>query len=598
MLRDLHVSDLALIEDLTLEFGPGLNVISGETGAGKSLLQRAVAISLGSRTASDVIRGGKDTARVEARYVWPPESADLEARVRARGVPVDEEADLRVRRTVSRVGRGQVAMNGKTVPLSVLVEVGAALAQLQGQHESLRLAHAESHLEMLDEFADTTALAGEYRERYAELADRIARLEALERGAADLERRLEMARYDLDELVTAGVEDAAEGELLANERSRLRNSGRLASSAAEALERLHAGEGAALGAVERYASTLRDLADLDPALDVVATGLEQASSPLADAVHELQSYVDGLDSDPQRLEAIEERLALLDRLQRKHRAEDVEGLLARRNELEREIDRGEHDQSNPEALQTELDEAASEAWRVGDALSDKRRAAAKLLAKRMKDELATLAMADAEFSVEFESLAPSTTRGAAAALVRDGRALGPDGPHRAEFFLEANTGEGAMPLARVASGGELSRLMLALRNVTGAGTVPTLVFDEVDAGIGGAAAEIVGRRLRDLGQRHQVICITHLPQIAAFADRHYSVEKRKSGGRTRTRVVAVDGQDRIRELARMLGDADPGEEALRHAEEILKRATAPAETTSARGGKRRAKAAKARAGEG
>lgn len=593
MLRDLHVSDLALIEDLTLEFGPGLNVISGETGAGKSLLQRAVAISLGARTGSDVVRVGKDAARVEARYMWPPESAELEERVRARGVPVDAEPDLRVRRTLSRAGRGQVAMNGKTVPLSVLVDVGSSLAQLQGQHESLRLAQAESHVEMLDGFAGTTPLATEYREKYGALADCIARLEALERGAADLERRLEMARYDLDELETAGIDDAAEGELLGDERSRLRNSGRLASSAAEALERLHAGEGAALGAVERYASSLRDLVDVDPALDVVATGLEQAAGPLADAVHELQRYVDTLDADPQRLEAIEERLALLDRLQRKHGVEDVAGLLARKAELEREIDRSEHDQSNPDALREEMTAAAEEAWRVGDELSAMRKSSAKKLATRMKEELKTLAMADAEFSVEFESLAPSTTRGAAMALVRDGRALGPDGPHRAEFFLEANTGEGALPLAQVASGGELSRLMLALRNVTGAGSVPTLVFDEVDAGIGGAAGEVVGRRLRDLGKRHQVICITHLPQIAAFADRHYAVDKRKSGGRTRTRVVAVDGEERIRELARMLGDADPGDEAIRHAEEILTRANRPDEKKSAPRGKR-TKAAKAR----
>lgn len=596
MLRDLHVSDFALIEDLTLEFGPGLNVISGETGAGKSLLQRAVAISLGARATSDVVREGKDTARIEARYMWPPECAELEERVRARGVPVDAEPDLRVRRTLSRTGRGQVAMNGKTVPLSVLHDVGASLAQLQGQHESLRLAQSEAHLEMLDEFAGTTALAAEYRQKYEALADRIARLEALERGAADLERRLEMARYDLGELDTAGIDDAAEGELLGDERSRLRNSGRLASAAAEALERLHGDEGAALAAVERHASALRDLVDVDPALDVVASGLEQAAGPLGDAVHELQRYVDALDADPQRLEAIEERLALLDRLQRKHGVEDVAGLLARRDELEREIDRSEHDQSNPDALREELTEAAAEAWRVGDDLSAKRRSAAKRLSTRMKEELGTLAMADADFSVEFESLAPSTTRGAAAALVRDGRALGPDGPHRAEFFLEANTGEGALPLARVASGGELSRLMLALRNVTGAGTVPTLVFDEVDAGIGGAAGEVVGRRLRDLGERHQVICITHLPQIAAFADRHYAVDKRKSGGRTRTRVVAVDGDERVRELARMLGDADPGEEALRHAAEILSRASRPAENekkSPARG--KRAKAAKARA---
>lgn len=592
-MRDLHVSDLALIEDITLEFGAGLNVISGETGAGKSLLQRAVSISLGTRATSDVVRAGKDAARIEARYMWPPESAALEARIRARGVPVDGEPDLRVRRTISREGRGQVAMNGKTVPLSVLVDVGSSLAQQQGQHESLKLTQIESHLEMLDDFGGTQALAKDYRTHYEALADRIARLEALERGASELERRLEMARYDLEELETAALSEAAEGELLESERSRLRNAGRLASSAAEALERLHASEEAALGAVERYASELRDLASLDPTLDGVATGLEQAAGPLADAVHELQRYVDGLDADPGRLEAVEERLALLDRLQRKHRVEDVAALIERREELRLEIERGEQDQSNPEALEAELATAAEEAWRVGDELSAGRRSAAKRLAVRMKEELALLAMPDAEFSVEFEALAPSVTRGPAAALVRDGRALGPDGPHRAEFFLEANAGEGAQPLARVASGGELSRLMLALRNVTGGGSVPTLVFDEVDAGIGGAAAETVGRRLRDLGRGHQVICITHLPQIAAFADRHYAVEKRKSGGRTRTRVRGVEGADRVRELARMLGDADPGAEALRHAEEILLRAGG-SEDAPPRKGKKRARAARSR----
>lgn len=591
MLRDLHVTDLALIEDLTLEFGPGLNVITGETGAGKSLLQRAVAIALGSRTGTEVVRAGTDAARVEARFAWPPECADLEEQVRARGVPIDDD-DLRVRRTVARGGRGQVAMNGKTVPLAVLVEVGAALAQLQGQHESLRLAQAESHLGMLDEFAGLTALAGDYRGLFAELADRVARLEALERGAAELERRLEMARYDLEELATAGIDDAAEGELLGAERSRLRHAGRLASSAAEALERLHAAEGAALGAVQHHGARLRELAELDPALDVVATGLEQAAGPLADAVHELQGYVDGLDADPQRLESLEERLALLDRLQRKHGVTDVAGLVARRSELEREIDRGQHDQSNPEALREELDEAAERAWRVADELVEARRAAAGRLSERMRKELSTLGMADAQFTVEFESLAPSSTRGAASALARDGRALGPDGPHRAEFFLEANPGEGARPLVRVASGGELSRLMLALRNVTGGGSVPTLVFDEVDAGIGGAAAEIVGRRLRDLGVRHQVICITHLPQIAAYADRHYAVDKRKSGGRTRTRVVAVEGESRVRELARMLGDAKPGAEALRHAEEMWKRAASASPTRERDQGSSRAKTAR------
>ena len=250
--------------------------------------------------------------------------------------------------------------------------------------------------------------------------------------------------------------------------------------------------------------------------------------------------------------------------------------------------------SDPGGLRRELDEIAARAWKVADRLVEARRDAAGRLAAEMRVELGALGMEDARFTVEFAWLVPAPVRGVAEALVRDGRALGTDGPHQAEFFLEANPGEGARPLVRVASGGELSRLMLALRNVTGSGSAPSLVFDEVDAGIGGAAAEIVGRRLRRLAARHQVICVTHLPQIAAFADHHYAVQKQKSGGRTRTRVVAVEGAARLQELARMLVDASPGEGARRHAAEIWKRARGSAAGASPGRSRPRTKAARSR----
>lgn len=578
MLRDLHVSDFALIEDLHIEFGVGLNVVTGETGAGKSLLQRAVAIALGARTGPDVIRAGREAARIEARFTWTSPPPGLESRLAGREVPLDGDG-LVVRRTVARSGRGTTLLNGRSAPVAALVEAGETLAQMQGQHESLRLAQPEAHLGMLDEFAGTTELAERYRASHARVLGLVDRLDVLERGAAELERRLELARYDLEELERAQLVDPEETESLASERSRLRNAEKLASAAAEALDRLQSGEGAALGLLERHATRIRELASLDPALDPIAALLEQAASPLADGMRDLQDYLSDLDGDPSRLEALEERLALLERLRRKHDVPDVAGLIGRRDELAKQVERHRRDSEDPGALREELARAAEAAWQLADELSEERREASSRLSKAMGTELASLGMAEARFLVDFEALAPGASRGAAAALVRNGRALGPEGPLRIEFHLEANRGEGARPLARVASGGELSRLMLALRNVTGGGSVPTLVFDEVDAGIGGAAAEIVGRRLRDLGSRHQVICITHLAQIAAFADRHYAVAKSRAGGRTQTQVVAVEGEERERELARMLGGAEPGTEALRHAAEMLRRARGTKEKT-------------------
>jgi DNA repair protein RecN (Recombination protein N) len=570
VLRQLVVKDLALIEDLSLEFGTGFNVVSGETGAGKSLLQRALAAAVGQRFGAESIRAGAAQASVAATFDLG-DAAAARAALCDLGVAVERDV-VEVTRAIPRTGRGRVSIEGTVANVGTLARLGEALVHLQGQHESLRLAEPGTQLAILDAAAGASEDAAVYARAWSALEECIERVESLERDAADRARRLELARHDLDELERAHLEGANEVERLGAERSRLRHAHRLIGAVEEALGRLDVGEHPALAAVEAAAARLGELGHLDPALGEVAAILDQAAVPLAEGVRALQRYSRTLETDPARLDAVEDRLALLARLVRKHACSDVAGLLARREALARLVKRGEQDEADPEALRRELARAADEAWHAATALSEKRRAGAVELVERVEAELAQLGMAEARFSVDFAEL-PAVPGGAARAeLTRDGCGLGPDGLERIEFHLAANPGEGASPLARVASGGELSRIMLALRHVAGGSSVPTLVFDEVDAGIGGAAAETVGRRLHSLGRRHQVICITHLAQIAAFADHHYAVAKSRDGSRTRTSVQRVDGEDRARELARMLAGAEPGEEGLRYAHDMIRRA--------------------------
>lgn len=568
MLLRLQVADLALLEDLDLEFGPGLNIVTGETGAGKSLLQRALAFAAGHRASADVVRRGRPAARIEATFRLPASARSLVARFEEIGIPLDGD-ELLVRRTIAAGGRSRVSINDSAVTLATLNEVGGVLVHLQGQHESLRLAEPEAHVEMLDAACGTLEEAEAFRERHADLLKWVARLEAVESGLAEHERRLELARFELEELDQAGFENVEEEAALSGERERLRHGERLAAAVGEALDQLDSGDAPALAAVERQAMRIEELSGLDPALKPVASALDEAAAPLQDAVRSLQDYADGLGADPGRLEEIEERLALLARLERRHGVRGVAALIARREALAAEVEAASRDADDPAELRRELEERAAAVWSAADALEKKRRKGARKLCPPVMKELAVLGMDGATFDVAFEPLPAALARGAADVLNRDGGGLSADGKSRIEFMLAANEGEGELPLGKVASGGELSRVMLALRNVAGGPGVPTMVFDEVDAGIGGETAEAVGERLKALAADHQVICITHLAQIAAWADSHYAVAKGSHAGRTRTVVDPIEGGARAEELARMLGGR--GKEAIRHAEEMMRR---------------------------
>jgi DNA repair protein RecN (Recombination protein N) len=568
MLLRLKVTNLALLEDLDLEFGPGLNIVTGETGAGKSLLQRALALAAGHRASSEVVRRGADAARIEASFQVPDDARSLLARLDEIGVPVPDR-ELLVRRTIPRAGKARVSINDSSVTLATLNEVGGVLVHLQGQHESLRLAQPEAHVEMLDAACGTLTEAKDFRAQYGALLKLIARLEAVEQGISEHARRLELARWELEELDEAGFHDLNEEVSLTSERDRLRHGEKLRAAAAEALEQLDLGEQPALAALERQARRMSEMAELDPDLQEIADALEQAAVPLQEAVRGLQGYAEGLRDDPSRLDDVEDRLALLARLARKHGVQGLEGLLQHREALAAELDAATRDAQDPEELRRELAAAADTTWKAADGLEARRRKGAKALCPPVIDELAALGMEGATFSVGFSELPTATEKGPGSVLHRDGARLGGDGRSQIEFMLAANPGEGESPLGKVASGGELSRVMLALRNVAGGPGVPTMVFDEVDAGIGGSTAEAVGERLARLAEDHQVLCITHLAQIAAYADAHYAVAKGSRGGRTRTMVDPIEGDARKAELARMLGGG--GVHAETHADEMLRR---------------------------
>ncbi len=568
MLLRLKVTNLALLEDLDLEFGPGLNIVTGETGAGKSLLQRALALAAGHRASSEVVRRGADTARVEATFQAPDEARSLLARLDEIGVPVPDH-ELLVRRTIPRAGKARVSINDTAVTLATLNELGGVLVHLQGQHESLRLAQPEAHVEMLDAACGTLAEAEEFRAGFGALLKLIARVEAVEKGLSEHERRLELTRWELEEIIESGFEDLAEEAALTSERERLRHGEKLRGGAADALEQLDLGEQPALAALERQCQRVSEMAELDGDLKEVADALEQATLPLQEAVRALQGYAEGLRDDPERLEEVEDRLALLARLERKHGVQGLEALLAHRDAMAAELEAATRDAQDPDELRRELSVAAEKTWKAADKLEKKRRKGAKALCPPVIEELAALGMEGATFSVGFAEIPGKDPHGPASVLYRDGSSLGPDGRSQIEFLLAANPGEGESPLGKVASGGELSRVMLALRNVAGGPGVPTMVFDEVDAGIGGTTAEAVGERLARLAEDHQVICITHLAQIAAYADAHYAVAKGSRDGRTRTVVDPIHGEARRAELARMLGGG--GVHAETHAEEMLRR---------------------------
>ena len=557
MLRTLRVKDLAIIDELELVLEPGLNVITGETGAGKSILLQALDVALGGRPDADLVRSGAEEGAVEALFTGVPAARQILVDA---GIPVlDEGGELLLRRVIGRGGRTRAYVNGTLGSLALLRELAPHLLRVYGQDEHQALRRVESHRELLDAVGGLGRTLEEMRARHGRL---VAAREAIAAARADVEaarERAEMLRAQAEELVRAGLVPGEE-EALAAERARLVHAERLAVLAHAAEEGIYSGDGAVIDGIGRALVALREAVGLDASLGRVCALVESALAELEEAGVRLGRYARELTPDPSRLEALEERLAQLARLKRKF-AGTVEDLIRRRDELAAELAAVE---SGGEAIAGR--EAAAETARRAAAewagrLSVERRRVARDLSRALAAELEALALTGARFEVRFAET--------------EGRALGPEGWDDLEFFLSTNPGEEPRSLARVASGGELSRIMLALKTLAAAEERgATLIFDEVDAGIGGAVAEVVGRKLRQLGRSRQVLCITHLPLIAAFAEHHVVVTKRVEEGRTVSTVRPLAATERVAELARMLGGERLTHEVKEHAEQLFRRANA------------------------
>ena len=568
MLRLLHIRNVALIDELELSFASGLNVITGETGAGKSLLMQAIGLALGSRASGDLLRRGSKELVVEA--VFGADADRVAPLLDAHGLPADTE--LVVRRVVADTGRGRVYLNGALTTLAVLREVSRGLMQIYGQHEQQVLREAESGLRLLDDFAAAGSQVREMARRYAALRTARDRLDDRRRRAAAAAERQDLVRFQLDEIQRAALQpDEEDG--LRRERTILVNAEKLYETAAGSEESLVAGDDAVTDRLGRLAAKLRELVHVDDSLGEVVGLLDGGLAQIEEAGLALRRYAERLTPDPDRLDEIDTRLAILSNLKKKYGG-SIEAVLARRQELAQEVQDIEGGNEALAALRHEVEQAEEAAWAWAAELSATRCKAGPQLEAQVQAELAHLGMQGARFAAHFAAPAAEERTGDGdSGITREGKRLGEHGYDQVEFRLSANPGEPLLPLAQVASGGELSRLMLALKALIAAqDATPTLIFDEVDAGIGGGVAEVVGRRLKTLAARHQVLCITHLPQIAAFADHAYTVTKQTTKRRTLSSAKHLNAAERLQELARMLGGVEVTAEARRHARDMLERA--------------------------
>ncbi len=569
MLSELHIQNFAIIDKLDLKLGPGLIILTGETGAGKSIILDAVEMLVGGRADATVIRTDADAALVEGVFKLDGAEKDAVHEVLKREDLLDDPNYVTLSREVRREGRNVARVNGRTVGVGLLKEIGASLVDIHGQSEHLSLLDPRAHLGLLDRFADVSAPLRDYRQSYQKLMNVRRELAELRQAQADADRRTEMLTFQAEEIEAARLKPGEEIDLR-QERDRLANAELLAQYAQQALAVLDEGSpesSAASDLVGQAARALAGLAKIDHGQEELANQAEGLAETLSDVVRNLRNYLDEIEYNPKRLDEVEERLNLIHNLTRKYGG-DISAVLKFGAEARRQLDNISNAGERIAALAAEEDDLLKTLSRQGTALSDRRKAAAQTLDKSIESELDDLKMAAARFGVEFR-IKPEPD----GIPLADGSRAGFDatGFDRVEFLVAPNPGEGLKPLARIASGGETSRLMLALKNILArADQIPSLIFDEIDQGIGGRVGMVVGFKLWHLGRNHQVFCVTHLPQLAAFGDEHYQVLKLIEGNRTLTRVERLSGEPQLLELSQMLGAV--GEGTLRSAHELMQEA--------------------------
>ncbi|MEZ4665596.1 MAG: DNA repair protein RecN [Thermomicrobiales bacterium] len=566
MLLELEIRDFAIIDDLRIQFGAGVNALTGETGAGKSIIIDALGAVLGERVSADMVRAGARTAYVDARFLLDDLSASqtLHSLLDEHGVAY-EDGEVILSREIQAGGRSSARINGRSATAALLGQIGALLVDIHGQSDHLSLLRPASQLAILDRFAQTDPVRSEVSSLVREWRAARARLDAIDSGARDRAQRIDLLRYQVEEIDSAGLRPIEELEL-ETERSRLANAerlGQLVGSAAASIGGDELGEATAADGLRTATRSIGEAAALDPSLAGVSERLMEAAILVDELALELRDYLDQIEANPDRLLLVLERIEAIKQLKRKYGA-TIEDILDYQGEAARELDSlggSEHDESALRATVEHLEESLRSA---AARLTRAREAAAKRLAADASAAAADLNLGSMMFDVAVRSKTGSL-------------AIDETGADIVEFMFAPNRGEAPKSLARTASGGETARMMLALKSVLAdSDNTPTLVFDEVDVGIGGRSGQMVGTKLQQLGIGHQVIVITHLPQIAAVAQQHFKIKKTAIDGRTTSHVLLLEGDERVDEIASMIDGEPPSATSRKGAREMLDRAAVSA----------------------
>ncbi len=552
MLTELRIENFAIIQQLELSFRPGLTTFTGETGAGKSIILDALMALLGGKADATLIRAGADRASVEGSFTMPPASGEAVRALLSGEDLLDDPDSISVAREMRQNGRSVARINGHSVNASLLRDLGQYLVDIHGQSEHLSLLNVRQHLNLLDRFAASQEALEAYRHTYRELRRVQKNLKDLRQSERDAASRTDLLEFQAGEIESAQLSADEENELR-SERTRLANAEGLSSLSQQTLALLDDGSPetpALTDQAGQMVQALDSLARLDPGQQELAEQAQALSEALSDISRDLRGYMDGIEFNPRRLEQVEERLDLINRLKRKYGG-TIEAVLEFAVKARSDLDKIAHATERIAELEQQEVELRQVLAGQAETLSAQRQQAAGALSAAVELELDDLSMAGAQFAVDIQRAAFSE-----GLVLQDKSVVAFDesGIDKIEFLIAPNPGEGLKPLVKIASGGETSRLMLALKRVlTQADSIPTLVFDEIDQGIGGRVGAVVGEKLWQLGRNHQVLCVTHLPQLAAFGDQHYSVRKEVDGGRTTTQLTVLTGEPRRVELAQMLG---------------------------------------------
>ncbi|HMK76456.1 MAG TPA: DNA repair protein RecN [Thermodesulfobacteriota bacterium] len=556
MLIELRIKNFAIIDELSLSFSKGFNILSGETGAGKSIILNAVHLLLGDKATEEWIRSSEEEANVEALFDISG-NLEVKQKIKEKAPQVQgtgEEDSLLIRRVISRSGRGKVFINGNLATLGALSEVGEELLSIYGQHEHQSLQRVETHIDILDEFGGLLGLREEFQTQYEEFVSLSEEVEKIRGEKEKRAKERELMAFQSKEIEASGIQ-VGEEESLKEERTILTHAKKLMDFAIASEETLYSGEGSTIEKIQKILSQGGDMAAIDPSLSHLLKALDSALIQMEEIALAFRDYSRRVEISPARIDEVENRLEEIDRLKRKY-GSTVEEILAFKQRADGALKCFTSDKEKLSQLESRLGPLRQIVNTLGEKLSRERKRVASELKKSVEKELNSLGMKKTIFEIHIDPL-PLSLKGA----------------DRVEFLISPNVGEEVKPLAKIASGGELSRIMLAMKRILAKiGGRQVLVFDEVDAGIGGAMAEVVGRKLRELSRHHQVICVTHLPQIACYADQHHSVRKEVKSGRTITLVDRLDKELIVDEIARMLGGLKVTEKTRAHAKEMIENA--------------------------